>query len=227
MAYQYLVLSCVSLYWGFAQIKHLVSRYEIVVGEDELSFSRKRFFSTVESWKTPLNQYQVLELVYIAGDKPAESMFSVDLIHPDPSKRLPLATSHQEALARGRLDQLKMALSLPVVDKATARSQFSRTEKKATRSFWRSPGGVMLLLVVGLPVGLLGWYFWTLQTSPMETVPCTVTTHEVTEPQPLQSNGKDKLLTTYYRYEYRGQVYESGEKIGHYQNEGANATMEV
>ena len=219
LAYEYLALSAMSLSWGLTQFKQFLSRYEITIDEDELSFSRKHFFRTAESWKTSLKQYQALELVYIAGDKPAETLFSVDLIHPDPSKCLPLATSQQEALARGRLEQWKMALSLPVVDKVAARSQFSRTEKKAIRSFWRSPGGVMLLLVGGLPVGLLGWYFWTLHTSPMDTVSCTVTAHEVTESQDPQPNGKDKLLTTYYRYEYQGQVYESGKKIGHYKNE--------
>ena len=218
LAYEYLALAGVSLFWSVSQVKHILSRYEIIIDTEEVRFTRKYLFSIMEKWKTPLSQYQALELAYISGERPADSMYSVNLVHPDPSRSLPLAASQQEAMVRGQLDQLKIALSLPVIDKAAARPNFSQNEKKATRAFWTRPGAVILLLMVVLPIGLMGWYFWTLSTSPMKSTACTIVNHEITGEEKPQPDGRNQLLTTHYRYIYEGQSYLSGYKIGRYES---------
>ena len=219
ISYEYLLLAGLNLFWGFSQLKQVLNQYLITIGADEVRFTKKRLFSTVESWKASLQQYQTLEFNFFAGEQKAPSLFSVDLIHPDPNKSLPLAASRQEVVARGWLEQFKIHLSLPVVDKAASRQGALRSEKKTRQSRLTMEAGVMLLLMAGVPAGLAGWYFWTLYTSPMKTVPCTVVAHEISEAEEPLPDGRDKLLTTHYRYTYQGQQYESGYKIGHYENE--------
>ena len=218
-SYEYLLLAGMNLYWGFSQLKHVLSQYQITFGEDEVSFTKKRLFVTVENWKTPLSQYQALELNYIAGEQKAPSFYSVDLIHPDSNKSIPLAASLREVIARGWTDQFKIYLSLPVVDKAASSQKFSRAEKDSTRTWEIMKKAPIPVLILGMTAIPLGYLSWAWMTSPMKSIPCTVMKHQVQNVEPIPPEGPQKNLKIYYQYRYGGQEYMSPSNIGDFKNE--------
>ncbi len=143
-----LVLVLGEMLWG-----HMLRMgFEIFIGEGKVRFAQKRFNREVASWECPLNEYRSVNFRCC----PTSNLFSVNLLHANPERTLPVAASRNEVVARGQFEELHHYLGLPVVDLVKTDTDERRSQD--TMDFGPIIGVFYLIMV--LLGSLVLWSKW-------------------------------------------------------------------
>ncbi len=114
-----IILIIVLIELGIKLMNFMVDTYEINIRDRKVHFSTKKSRREVAGWECHLADYEALSFKHC----PESKIFSVNLVHPNPERALPIVASLNEAVARGQFEELNRYLQLPKVDLVDSQSQ--------------------------------------------------------------------------------------------------------
>ncbi len=144
-------------------LKQPIMKYDISLGPTTVSFSRTSWAFPTIQWQVPLSQYQTVGLRSFSMPYSSLLGFSVDLIHSDPKKCLPLETTTKRSTAEKQLEILHQELKIPLMAQANATLDSHGAVPSAPASWTTWPIYPTFSLTQGLLLGGLGLFFLATQ----------------------------------------------------------------
>ncbi len=193
--------------WNFLEIV-ILRHYRVTLDSEAVTFSKKWFFKPLDQWQVPLRQYEGLSLKVWPGNKWKPSLFSVDLVHPDIEKTIPIAASRKEVSIRGQLEELQRYLDLPTQDHIANRPEGNVVGES---TYFQALKTSMCLLLIPVLLVISGWIFWWtggVGGFPLERISCSVVGHEMMDFDAPKESTAQPSLRTVYRYTYQNLSYE-------------------